>query len=212
MNSDTSDRDSAPLTLVIGLDFTDAGGFAFDQAVRVAKRVARSAFHVVHVFDSQPSAERSRELADHLRLYLDEKGTVLGGLKGITVGIHLRSGKPARELVQLATEVGADLIVVGSHSRPHMRNWLLGSTAERLIANAPCPVLVAGPKPTPAPHELVIEPPCPDCLRARAMSRGAEWWCERHSHEARRAHTFSYQRELPFASHDSEVIPTGIKL
>lgn len=190
---------------------TDADGVAFDQAVRVAKRVPRSELHVVHVFGEQPTAVRSRELVEHLRLYLNEKAAAAGGFNAMTVGIHLRTGKPVREIVQLVTDVRADLIVIGSHKGPHLKSWLVGSTAERLVAWAPFPVLIAGPKP--AAHEKqepAIEAACADCLKTRALSSGATWWCERHSHHAKRAHTFSYQRELPFESHDSEVIPTGV--
>lgn len=201
------------LTVVVGLDFTDADGPAFDQAVRIAQRVPRSELHLVHVFGAEPSRAKSKELVGHLRLYVNEKAAAMGGLGGITVGIHLRSGKPVREIVQLATEVSADIIVVGSYRGPHLSHWVLGSTAERLIHAAPCPVLVASPRPKePAKHEPSIEPPCPDCVRARSASRGKEWWCERHSHVAVGGHLYSYQRELPFASHDSEVIPTGVDL
>jgi len=212
MNDELKKTEPSTLSVIVGLAFTDADGVAFDQAVSLAKRVPRSEVHVVHVFGEQPSVARSRELVDHLRLYVNEKATAAGGFKAMTVGIHLRTGKPVREIVQLATDIHADLIVIGSHKGPHMKSWLVGSTAEHLLAAAPCPVLVAPPKlKAIAPHEPAIEPPCPDCLRARTTSHGAEWWCERHAHHAKRAHTFSYQRELPFASHDSEVIPTGIK-
>jgi len=198
------------LALVVGLAFGDADGAAFDQAARLASRVPRSELHLVHVFAEEPSEARARELVQHLRLYVNEKAALLGGLKAMTVGVHLRAGKPVREIVQVATDLRADIIVVGSHKGPHLKNWLVGSTAEQLVASAPCAVLVATPKPrAEAKHDPAIEPPCPDCLRARATTRGA-WWCERHAHHAKRAHTFSYQRELPFASHDSEVIPTGI--
>ncbi len=199
-------------SIVVGLAFTDADGVAFDQAVRIAKRVPKSELHLVHVFADEPSEARSRELVDHLRLYVNEKAGTLAGAQGLTVGIHLRTGKPVRELVQLASDVAADLIVIGSHKGPSMKSWLVGSTAEHLVAAAPCPVLVAPPKPkASAPHDPAIEPPCPECARVRATSHGGEWWCERHAHHAKRAHTFSYRRELPFALHDSEVIPTGIK-
>jgi nucleotide-binding universal stress UspA family protein len=201
------------LSIVVGLAFTDADGFAFDQAARMARRVPRSELHLVHVFSDGPTEARSRELVDHLRLYANEKAAAVGGLKAMTVGIHLRTGKPVREIVQLATEVRADLIVLGSHKGPHLKSWLLGSTAERLVATAPCPVLIAAPKAKAAEvHEPEIEPACPDCLRVRASSDGDAWWCERHAHRALRAHTFSYQRELPFATHDSEVIPTGVRM
>lgn len=198
-------------SIVVGLDFTDAGGRAFDQAARIAQRVPRSELHLVHVFAAQPSEARSRDLRSHLRLYVNEKAASMNGLQGVTVGIHLRAGKPVREIVQFATEVRADLIVVGSHRGPHLKHWIVGSTAERLIVGAPCPVLVASPRPIePEKHEPSIEPPCPQCVEARAASKGAQWWCERHAHRGNGAHSYSYQREIPFASHDSEAIPTGI--
>ena len=212
MKDESKSEVVSPLSIVVGLAFTDADGFAFDQAVRIARRVPGGELHLVHVFSAEPSEARSRELVDHLRLYVNEKAAVVGGLNGMTVGIHLRTGKPVRELVQFAVDTRADLIVLGSHKGPHLKSWLVGSTAEHLIAASPCPVLVAAPKAKAIePHDPAIELACSDCLRVRATSRGAAWWCERHSHHAKRAHTFSYQRELPFASHDSEVIPTGIK-
>jgi nucleotide-binding universal stress UspA family protein len=201
-----------PLTVVVGLDFSDADGAAFDQAARIALRAPRSELHLIHVFDLEPSAERSRELAGHLRLYVNEKAAIMTGLRGIIVGVHLRSGKAAREIVQLATEVTADLIVVGSHRGLHLKHWIVGSTAHRLIGLSRCPILVASPWPKEKvePHEALIEPPCPECVRTRAASGGSQWWCERHSHRGRRGHTYSYQSDVPFGSHDSQVFPTGI--
>jgi nucleotide-binding universal stress UspA family protein len=196
---------------VVGLDFTEADGPAFDQAARIAQRVPNSALQLVHVFDAEPSAERSRDLVGHLRLYVNEKAATTGGLKGITVGIHLRAGNPVSELARFAMETHADIIVLGSKKGPHLKNWILGSTAEKLVASAPCAVVIARPVPdAPEKPEPVIEPACPDWLRARAASGGAEWWCPRHQEHAKLAHTYSYQRDVPFATHDSAVIPTGI--
>ena len=201
---------TAKLVVVVGLDFTDADGPAFDQAARIAQRVPGSELHLVHVFDTAPSAERSRDLASHLRLYVDEKSAIVAGLRGISVGIHLRAGEAVREILQLATEVQADFIVVGSHKGPHIKDWIVGSTVERLVSGAEFPVLVATPKKEPVAHEPVIEPPCPQCVEARMASGGKTWWCPRHAHEATLGHTYSYQRELPFSSHDSAVSPTGV--
>lgn len=210
--NETTNGTNHSLTIVVGLDFTDADGRAFDQALRIARRVPSCELHLVHVFDAEPSEQRSRELVGHLRLYVNEKAAAAGGLGGMTVGIHLRSGKPVREIVQLATEVAADLVVVGSRHGPHLRSWAVGPTAEKLVRGAPCPVLVASPQPKePEKHEPTIETPCPECVRARGASGGKRWWCERHAHLANGAHVYSYQRELPLRSHDSEVIPTGIQ-
>jgi nucleotide-binding universal stress UspA family protein len=199
------------LSVVVGLDFTDADGPAFDDAARIVQRVPGSELHLVHVFDAPPSVEQSRDLAEHLRLYVDEKAAIATGLQGISVGVHLRAGKPVREILQLATEVGANLIVVGSHKGPHLKDWIVGSTGERLMKAGPFPVLVASLKPKePEQVEPAIEPACPQCLQARAATGGKQWWCERHMHEANQAHTYSYQRELPFATHDSAISPTGV--
>jgi nucleotide-binding universal stress UspA family protein len=209
----TSAKSLRSFCIVVGLDFTDAGGFAFDQAAMLARRIPGSHLHIVHAFDQQPSREAARELVGRLRTYVNEKAQALEGLPGVTVGIHLREGKPARELAQLAQDVSADLIVLGSQKGPHLKSWLVGSVAEKLIATASCPVVVAGPKPAVTEaeaHEPKIEPACPDCLKTRAATRGEKWWCERHGAHAIKAHIFSYQRELPLALHDSEVIPTVI--
>ena len=201
------------LSIVVATDFKEGGGFAFDTAAHLAQRVSGGALHLVHVLESTLSRDETRDLVAHLRLYINEKSAQLGGLHGITVGIHLRAGQPVREIAQLAADVHADIVVVGSRIGPNLKSWLLGSIAQRLLATSPVPVLIAGPKPeSPEPHEPAIEPPCADCVRTRAASGGAQFWCERHAHHAKRAHIYSYQRELPFASHDAEVIPTGADL
>jgi nucleotide-binding universal stress UspA family protein len=198
-------------SVVVGLDFTDADGPAFDQAMALAIRVPGSELHLLHVFGAEPDSDRSRQLVEHLRLYVNEKAAMRTGLSSVGVGIHLRGGKAVRELIQLATDLHADLIVIGSHKGPHITDWVVGSTVEKLVGASPFPVLVASwrPKVT-APQEPVIEPPCPVCVQTRTASGGNPWWCERHSHAAHLAHTFSYQRELPMASHGSEFIPTGV--
>jgi nucleotide-binding universal stress UspA family protein len=53
--------------------------------------------------------------------------------------------RPAHEVVEVAQEVGADLIVVGSRGLSAIGGLLLGSVAHRLLHIAPCPVLVVPP-------------------------------------------------------------------
>ena len=199
-----------PLTIVVDLDFRTTGAQAFDEAVRLARGAGGAAVHLVHVFHGKLDEGERRRLVGDLRAYVNDKAKAAGGFGGITVGIHLRSGDAVREIVQLASDVHANLIVVGTDEKPHLKSWVVGSLAERLLHAASCSVIVAGPKPEPVKHEPAIEPPCSDCLKARASSKGKTWWCERHAHAMRHAHVFSYQREIPLAEHDSEVIPTGI--
>lgn len=200
-------------TIVVGNDFSEASGFAFDQAALVARRISGSDLHVVHVIDGEASEERTKQRALQLRVYLEEKVRAIGGLERQAVGIHVRCGRPARELAQLAKDVGADLLVVGTHKGPHLKQLIVGSVAERVLLAAPCPVFVAGPMPVAhdTAHDPAIVPPCPECVQARRKSGGRDWWCSRHATHHAHAHSYSFVRELPLRATDGAVWPTGVE-
>lgn len=58
----------------------------------------------------------------------------------------VRSGKPSAEIVALADEGGADLIVMATRGRESLFDGLLGSTIERVLRGSPCPVLAVPPR------------------------------------------------------------------
>jgi hypothetical protein len=61
--------------------------------------------------------------------------------------VHARIGaKPATEILQLAKEIGADLIIVGSHGLTGVERFLVGSTSERIVREAGCSVEIARTK------------------------------------------------------------------
>ena len=64
---------------------------------------------------------------------------------GVEVDGRVVEGRPDDAIVKTAEDVGADLIVLGSHGRTGFVNVLLGSVAERVIGQAVCPVLVVKP-------------------------------------------------------------------
>ncbi len=147
-------------------------------------------------------------MRDHLELYAREKAASLHGLAGRTIGIHLRCGDVAAELLAVARDVVADLIVVGSSEHPVLAHFSV-PTVNEVMQRATCPVLVAGPQLRELVAEPAIEPACETCVACRLKSGGKTWWCARHSTRAAEAHTFSYERELPFETRDSELGPTG---
>lgn len=53
----------------------------------------------------------------------------------------IREGNPAEEILDYGDEVGADLIVAGTHGRTGVKRQLIGSVTERLVRHATCPVL-----------------------------------------------------------------------
>lgn len=68
-------------------------------------------------------------------------------LAKIEIGEHLKyniiikSGKPFMEIIETATEVDADLIIIATHGHTGVEHLLFGSTAEKVVRKAPCPVL-----------------------------------------------------------------------
>jgi nucleotide-binding universal stress UspA family protein len=61
-------------------------------------------------------------------------------------GAHLRMGKVDLEIVALAKELGADLIVMGCRGHRGVRRVIEGSVSDGVIRHARCPVLVVRPK------------------------------------------------------------------
>lgn len=57
------------------------------------------------------------------------------------VSVHLREGVPFDQIANAARDLAADVIIIATHGRTGLSHALLGSTAERVVRHAPCPVL-----------------------------------------------------------------------
>jgi hypothetical protein len=100
-------------------------------------------------------------------------------------------GRVRDQILQLASDLEADLVVVGTHRKSAAGRWLLGSVSQAIVADAPCAVLVARPKtPSTAPEIL---PPCPRCLEVQRASRGEELWCAEHA----KRHVHGHLHHIP---------------
>jgi len=64
---------------------------------------------------------------------------------GINVRIHLEDGPPAQRILEVAAKEAADLLIVGTHGRTGLSRAIFGSVADRLVRQAPCPVLTVQP-------------------------------------------------------------------
>jgi nucleotide-binding universal stress UspA family protein len=62
--------------------------------------------------------------------------------RGVNVREVIVQGRPSEEVVRLAAEETVDLIVLGTHGRGVIDKALFGSTTERVVRRAPCPVLI----------------------------------------------------------------------
>ena len=103
------------------------------------QRLLRSseAIHAEHELVKGLLETARREANEHLSVIIQQM--IAQGLKAQPV---LRVGNPDEEIVQVANELEADLIVIGSHGYRGIGRLLLGSNAERVVRYAPCAVLV----------------------------------------------------------------------
>lgn len=64
---------------------------------------------------------------------------------GVEVSAELKLGVPSQVIIEAATQQDADLVVIGTRGLSGLRHLLLGSTAERVVQHAHCPVLTVHP-------------------------------------------------------------------
>jgi nucleotide-binding universal stress UspA family protein len=85
------------------------------------------------------------KLEDRARTRLDRLARARIGPR-VKWEVHVRSGPPALEVVRAAEHFGVDLIVMTTHGRGGLKHLVLGSVAESVVREAPCPVLTMRPK------------------------------------------------------------------
>ena len=195
-----------PYVIVVGVDYSEVGALALEQAIALAAERPRAELHAIHVIAMIPPPlpaecvvpprlasasldEAADELDAHMAKTLGAKLERAAAAEApLPVHTHVRSVAPAHEIAQLAADLEADLVVVGSHGRRGLPRCIMGSVAEEVVRLAPCPVLVVRPKRiVTMPH---IEPPCPECVKAREDSNRQNAWCVRHSERHGQRHTY----------------------
>ena len=163
--------------VIVGYDFSHSAHAALQRAVAIASRAPTHVLHVICVIDpsspipSIPSYEGvdymyAARVQEVLAVHIQQELELADVQSRVHFFVHARIGeKPATEILELAREVGADLIIVGSHGltgverllvmesgqRSHVRSRrverpLVGSTSEKIVREAKCTVEIARPK------------------------------------------------------------------
>jgi nucleotide-binding universal stress UspA family protein len=83
-----------------------------------------------------------RALERKARELLDEQVKKMEQSGGTILQAHFQRGRPDREIVHLADEIGAGLIVMGSRGHGGVRRALMGSVSDSVVRHAHCPVLM----------------------------------------------------------------------
>jgi len=120
------------VAIVVGYIPTKEGAAALARAGEEA--LLRKTDLVVINSGRDGSGDDSEEL-DRLGDELKAKGV------GVKVRQLIRGNEPAEDLIAVADEINADLIVIGLRRRTPVGKLILGSNAQRILLDAPCPVL-----------------------------------------------------------------------
>ena len=143
-----STRSPSIQTILATTDFSDESRSGVRYAVALAEKMHASVA-LLHIIEqpSRLSGEESIILAredSEVTTLAGERLEVLAKLEsksGVTVTSTVRTGNPFNEITTAASEDAADLIVIATHGHTGVTRVVLGSTAERVVRHAPCPVL-----------------------------------------------------------------------
>jgi nucleotide-binding universal stress UspA family protein len=141
--------------IICAIDFSDSSMQALNYAMSLAQE-ADANLTVVHVIELPPDVSLEahetvlagpRSLQEYIALAEEDrrarlKDAIPDSVRAFcTVDTVLATGKPYREILRIAEEQKADLLVVGIHGRGVIDRLLFGSTTQHLVRQAMCPVL-----------------------------------------------------------------------
>ncbi len=135
-----------PTRILLATDGSREAELAATTAVDLAEKTDCE-LHVVYVEPAlpmiadfaEPGPERTQPESRRL---LDEQVERIRAAGGIVAETHLRLGRPDNQIVWVAEEIGAGLIVIGSRGHGGVRRALMGSVSDSVVRHAHCPVLV----------------------------------------------------------------------
>lgn len=148
-------RRKPPRSIVCGVDLSPASKAAILRAMDLAEAL-KVRLDVVHVLETPRStvlaSARARALLGRLRreMIAVAEGRLARLLRSLPEGEAaprplVLAGDPHEALVRHAARHGAEMIVIGTGGFGFLRRTLVGSTAMRVLRDAPCPVLVVPP-------------------------------------------------------------------
>lgn len=165
--------------IVVGVDHSDRS----DKAMRRANEIAL--FHdasivVEHALDVGGSPELRRHVERVAVEEAEKHAKTIYGDQSARFEVKASAGRPFEVLRDVSKECAADLIVLGVHRRDKAPSFFAGSTARRLINEAPAPVLVVSTEPAGAYKHVLVgyddSPSSRQALRfARALAPNAKF-------------------------------------
>jgi len=136
--------------VLVPTDFSDSARHAFTYGLSFAKEYGAELL-LLHVVENVtvgyasdlfpvPMAEVFQEISGYARAELAKLGQEARA-RGVSAAEQVIQGKPSNEIIRFASENQVDMIVLGTHGKGMLDQALFGSTTERVVRRAPCPVL-----------------------------------------------------------------------
>jgi nucleotide-binding universal stress UspA family protein len=156
--------------IVVGYDFRPSGTAALDRALELAERMPKHVLHVLCVIDPDLPPKDiiplsggvdfryAEQVQDAMTAQIEQHLRTSERPGRVHFFVHARIGRPAQEILNLAVDVGADMIVVGSRDVHGVERLVLGSVSEKVVRDALCTVEVARAKGYPDVELEPIEP------------------------------------------------------
>ena len=151
--------------ILVATDFSERSDRALRRATLMARQSGAS-LTIVHGLDNDRPpriVEREKREAESL---LSELADTLQTVDEVTCSARVILAEPSQAILQSAREYSPDLLVIGPHRRQIFRDVFVGTTAERTIRAANCPVLMANAAPVGSYRHVVVTTDLSEVSRA----------------------------------------------
>lgn len=153
--------------IIITTDFSETASLAIKHGAFLAQ-YTKGEIYLVHiitkhwekfnVFTPSISLENVEKASDAVQLKLDELANDIKKEYGVAVTTIVNSGNPTSEIVKIAKEINADLIVMGTHGYSAWEDLTIGSNTLKVITKSPCPVLTMSERAESLGYHKIILP------------------------------------------------------
>jgi len=154
----------SPKCILVATDFSEPAEKALEAAIALAAK-SRAEVHLIHavevalpLFEPYAVVIPADWVGEARRLAKEKlaKAQELVKARGLTGTTHLGDVPAAHAIAERARELGADLVVVGTHGHTGLKHALLGSVAERTVEYSPCSVWTVKGERAAEPRTLVV--------------------------------------------------------
>src|SRR5258706_12935216 len=138
--------------ILIPYDFSETAALALEHAVFMAKlcKAQISLLHVIETYSftsaishafSKSQSEFESKIEESTKIKLQEIADAIHKKSAIPVKFTTEVGSIYKQIVKVAHDIHANIIIMGTHGASGFQEFLMGSNAFRVVTSSPCPVI-----------------------------------------------------------------------